>query len=282
MKDYLQNVTITAVYSKIYNEDLFVSDMDMEVETNSYCAGDILNMTFKTNNIAKKYQILFAESAKSDGFKDTDFEDIVTPEEQSVSFEIPKTAKYGKYQGFIKVVDLYGNVSEKYSFDFNIGYPNDIIETKYSDLICVNNFNNNFTAYQWLKNGKEIIGANKQFFIDYPMLNGVYSVIVTDKGGNKIRVCDFKVKDLTSKKSTAMAVKVYPNPAISSQPVTIAIDGFEENTKYEIVIYNQLGALVQRLPNAQETNIIRLQSGVYSGAVVSQKGKQTFKLIISD
>ncbi|MBR4326139.1 MAG: T9SS type A sorting domain-containing protein [Bacteroidales bacterium] len=282
MKDYLQNVTITAVYSKIYNEDLFVSDMDMEVETNSYCAGDILNMTFKTNNIAKKYQILFAESAKSDGFKDTDFEDIVTPEEQSVSFEIPKTAKYGKYQGFIKVVDLYGNVSEKYPFDFNIGYPNDIIETKYSDLICVNNFKNNYTAYQWLKNGKEIVGANKQFFIDYPMLNGVYSVIVTDKGGNKIRVCDFKVKDLTSKKSTAMAVKVYPNPAISSQPVTIAIDGFEENTKYEIVIYNQLGALVQRLPNAQETNIIRLQSGVYSGAVVSQKGKQTFKLIISD
>ena len=280
MKDYLQDITITAVYSKIYNEDLFVSDM--EVETDSYCAGDILNLTFKTNNIAKKYQILFAESAKNDGFQDTDFGNVITPEKQSVSFEIPQTAKYGKYQGFIKVVDLYGNVSEKYPFDFNIGYPNDIIETKYSDLICVNNFNNNFTAYQWLKNGKEIVGANKQFFIDYPMLNGVYSVIVTDKGGNKIRVCDFKVKDLTSKKSTAMAVKVYPNPAISSQPVTIAIDGFEENTKYEIVIYNQLGALVQRLPNAQETNIIRLQSGVYSGAVVSQKGKQTFKLIISD
>ncbi len=280
MKDYLQDITITAVYSKIYNEDLFVSDM--EVETDSYCAGDILNLTFKTNNIAKKYQILFAESAKNDGFQDTDFGNVVTPEKQSVSFEIPQTAKYGKYQGFIKVVDLYGNVSEKYPFDFNIGYPNDIIETKYSDLICVNNFNNNYTAYQWLKNGKEIVGANKQFFIDYPMLNGVYSVIVTDKGGNKIRVCDFKVKDLTSKKSTAMVVKVYPNPAISSQPVTIAIDGFEEDTKYEIVIYNQLGALVQRLPNAQETNIIRLQSGVYSGAVVSQKGKQTFKLIISD
>lgn len=42
-------------------------------------------------------------------------------------------------------------------------YPTDIIETKYSDLICVNNSKNEYIGYKWFKNNKENKGADKQF-----------------------------------------------------------------------------------------------------------------------
>ncbi|MBQ5540383.1 MAG: T9SS type A sorting domain-containing protein, partial [Bacteroidales bacterium] len=273
MKDYLENVSITAVYSKIESEDLYVADIT--VETGTYCAGGVVNLSFRTN--AAKYQVLFYENIAT-----TDFEPVISPQKQNASLEIPKTTKYGNYQGFIRVADNNGNISKSYPFDFSVGYPNDIIETKYSDLICVNNFDNKFTAYQWIKNGREIIGANKQFFIDYPMLSGVYGVIVTDRNGDKFRVCDYRISDLQTKKSAELSVKVYPNPAKASQPVTVKLKGLDGVEKCEILIFNQLGALVYRISNAQSENIIHLKSGVYNGAAFVNGKKLTFKFIIND
>ena len=275
------NVTIATTYKPIKNDKLLIVD-DIIVEADGYCAGDVLRLSFKTTCKKGKYQIMFSERAKTEGFVDLDFADIEDSERQTAMFDIPQLTNYGNYQGFIRVVDVDGNEGAAFPFGFNIDYPNDIIETKYADLICVNNFSHNYVAYQWMKNGKEIAGANKQFYIDYPALNGVYNVIVTDKNGNKFKVCDFRAAELKTKSAPKPSVNVYPNPALSMQPVTIELVGVDNTEKCEIMLYTHSGALVQKIADAKTMNVVYLKSGIYTGVVVINGKKLTFKLIVND
>ncbi|MBP5502492.1 MAG: hypothetical protein J6Y24_06860 [Bacteroidales bacterium] len=275
------NVTIATTYKPIKNDKLLIVD-DIIVEADGYCAGDVLRLSFKTTCKKGKYQIMFSERAKTEGFVDLDFADIEDSERQTAKFDILSSTNYGNYQGFIRVVDVDGNEGAAFPFGFNIDYPNDIIETKYADLICVNNFSHNYVAYQWMKNGKEIAGANKQFYIDYPALNGVYNVIVTDKNGNKFKVCDFRAAELKTKSAPKPSVNVYPNPALSMQPITIELVGVDISEKCEIMLYTHSGALVQKIADAKTLNVVYLKSGIYTGVVVINGKKLTFKLIVND
>ncbi|MBQ9214698.1 MAG: T9SS type A sorting domain-containing protein, partial [Bacteroidales bacterium] len=255
---------------------------DITLETEGYCAGDVINMTFTTDNFAKQYEITFSDEGLKEGFKNIDFKDVTAYQKQLEAFKIPENAKPGKYHAFIRVMDSHGSRSKNFVFEFEVFYPNNIIETKYSDLICVNNFNNEFIGYQWLKNNKEVFGENRQFFFDLPFLNGIYSVVLTKNNGDKIRTCNFEVKDIKQKKFVEKSVKVYPNPAKSGEDINLELSGFDNFNGVYILIYNQLGTVISKISNIKNLNTLSLKRGFYTGTVIDKNEKLNFKIIVND
>jgi len=265
---------------KVDYKELTVSNISAETE--SYCAGDEINLTFATNPYAVEYELTFSNEAQKEGFENIDFHPVASYEQQPASFKIPQSAKPGKYHAFIRVKDSKDSHSKQYAFDFEVLYPTDIIETKYSDLICVNNSKNEYIGYQWFKNNKEIKGADKQFYIDAPMLNGSYSVALILKNGEKIRTCNYIVNNPTLKKSLKPSVNVYPNPAKSSAPIVVELSEMDDLTDAYILIYNQLGVQIDKISNLSPHNTLSLKKGFYHGVVICGSTKLTFKIIVNE
>ena len=265
---------------KVDYKELTVSNISAETE--SYCAGDEINLTFATNPYAVEYELTFSNEAQKEGFENIDFLPVKSYEKQPASFKIPQSAKPGKYHAFISVKDAKDSHSKQYVFDFEVLYPTDIIETKYSDLICVNNSKNEYIGYQWFKNNKEIKGADKQFYIDAPMLNGSYSVALILKNGEKIRTCNYIVSNPTLKKSLKPSVNVYPNPAKSSAPIVVELSEMDDLTDAYILIYNQLGVQIDKISNLTPHNTLSLKKGFYHGVVICGSTKLTFKIIVNE
>ncbi|MDD6001583.1 MAG: hypothetical protein PUC50_05230 [Bacteroidales bacterium] len=265
---------------KVDYKELTVSNISAETE--SYCAGDEINLTFATNPYAVEYELTFSNEAQKEGFENIDFLPVASYEQQPASFKIPQSAKPGKYHAFIRVKDSKDSHSKQYAFDFEVLYPTDIIETKYSDLICVNNSKNEYIGYQWFKDNKEIKGADKQFYIDAPMLNGSYSVALILKNGEKIRTCNYIVSNPTLKKSLKPSVNVYPNPANSSAPVVVELSEMDDLTDAYILIYNQLGVQIDKISNLSPHNTLSLKKGFYHGVVICGSTKLTFKIIVNE
>ena len=99
----------------------------------------------------------------------------------------------------------------------------------------------------------------------------------------RFRVCpsdDFIVEQIAKKK--AASVRTYPNPAVSNQPIYIELENFSDDdfSNAEIVIYNQLGIVVNRISDVKKINSIVLKDGFYNG-IVFRNGVKTlnFKII---
>jgi hypothetical protein len=194
------------------------------------------------------------------------------------------------------VFDEAGAESGLYPFKFSVLYESSIVESKFTDVVLINNKDGEFYKYQWYKSDENgagffsseniIEGAVEQFYNDLPYLKGWYGCIVSSSSSDNIKVCPNYFDFSTSlSKSTVRSVVVYPNPAASMQPVTISLNNFTEYDyeKSIIMIYNSSGSIVATLRNIDKENTISLPSGNYSGIVLTDnKQKLSFKFIVRD
>lgn len=75
-----------------------------------------------------------------------------------------------------------------------------------------------------------------------------------------------------------VAFDIYPNPAQN----IVHIDGLDETTCHEILIYDITGRAVKRYPYCNELNVSELQNGAYMIRIVNHDGSfKTYKLLIS-
>jgi hypothetical protein len=66
------------------------------------------------------------------------------------------------------------------------------------------------------------------------------------------------------------------------EPVTIKINDFDSDSYKNVVIYlyNSTGSLVKTIENVEELNVVTLPFGNYSGIVVFDGNKISFKFIV--
>ncbi|MCQ2252583.1 MAG: hypothetical protein MJZ61_03945, partial [Bacteroidales bacterium] len=281
MSDYISDVRIEAVYEAI-KVDLAVRNIS--VNAGGYCQGQDVVISFSSTTSAVEYEILFDPEAYAAGFQDLGFQTILDNRDQRVTFGVPESVTNGSFVGYIVVRDNYGNMSEKKAFNFDVNYSSDVIKTKFSDMICVDNHEHKYTGYQWIKDGVEIVGANKQYFIDAPALKGSYGLILTMADGSKRRVCDVEINKQLISKAAARSVNVYPNPARSYEDVTISLADFGDDDLQDatIMIYSQIGSLAAKITDVREQNIVNLPAGAYSGMVIFNNSKLSFKFIVTE
>ena len=263
-----------AVASKEYS---FVLQSDPAVK--AFCQGDDVVMTMKFD----------------DRYSDADYFSVETLGidsgnlDEEIKFRIPVGALSG---GNEKLPVKF--FKDGYEFDDVLVFPSDYpLERNikvYEDVLALDNSDGQFTdgKYKWYMDNVELSGVNTQFLdLTKYMTDGqrhVFFASVENVDGDRFRVCpddSFVIEPFLKKK--AAAVKTYPNPAVSSQPVYIELKNFavEDFSETEILIYNQLGGLVQKVSEVEETTEVVLPFGFYSGAVVVRGQKVlNFKILV--
>jgi len=122
----------------------------------------------------------------------------------------------------------------------------DLVYTKWTDVLFVDNGGNSaqgferseFVAYQWMNEGKKIVGENAQWMRTQGEPTGRYYAEITTKDGKKVFTCPCEFKNLPSSESK--------NPHSSKGT---GVQKRLENGKFIIEIdgatYNALGELVK-------------------------------------
>lgn len=197
----------------------------------------------------------------------------------NVLIEIPNDLESGVYKGSVVFngdPELYKE-SEAYPVAITANIPKNAALQIYSDVLLVDNHDNNYSAYQWYKDGNAISGATLQFYSE-PSFSGRYTVKITDKDGKEFMSCP--VKTGVSVKNTKSSVKVYPNPATSGEQFTLEIEEYDPAKDYTIMIFTANGTLVKKLTGLEKINTTTLPGGIYSGSLISNGEKSGFKVIV--
>lgn len=212
----------------------------------------------------------------------------VTPDGDNkyiIELEVPSKTVPGIYQGYITFFadeQLTAPISEQLEFTITVNIPKNIIKQLYENVLFVDNHDELFVSYQWVKNDEKISEsqsryANRQFYFEKE-LKGVYSVLISTKSGIELKACPVdSEKDLT--KTLRPAVNVYPNPAKAGQPFTLQISG-TSNSNARIIIFNNSGIMVHEITMTENSATISLPRGIYSGALIYNNEKIGFKLIV--
>ncbi|MBQ1884628.1 MAG: InlB B-repeat-containing protein, partial [Bacteroidales bacterium] len=197
----------------------------------------------------------------------------------NVLIEIPNDLESGVYKGSVVFngdPELYKE-SDAYPVAITANIPKNAALQIYSDVLLVDNHDNNYSAYQWYKDGNAISGATLQFYSE-PSFSGRYTVKITDKDGKEFMSCPIKTG--VSVKNTKSSVKVYPNPATSGEQFTLEIEEYDPPKDYTIMNFTANGTLVKKLTGLEKINTTTLPMGIYSGSLISNGEKSGFKVIV--
>lgn len=154
--------------------------------------------------------------------------------------------------------------------------------TKWNDVIFISNNPEQFTAYQWYKNGRPVsVNGNYQSYVENGGLDGTYSVLVTYADGSQAMSCPYTVQ---SSGNRNREVTVYPNPASKDQEFIVDVSRFIEadevgNTRLEI--FDMTGRSVLRLTMESVKQKVRISTwGTYMVRVTTAQGEMVTKKVI--
>lgn len=280
-KDYecqIMKIKLDIIYEVRVNGDYkFTAPNDNSITT--FCDGEDVMLTFTLDTKYSKADFVSIETMEVYN------EDL----KEQITFRIPKGALKGGNEP-LKLTFRKESYTADDTVTFPGDYPSEYNIKVYDDVIAIDNSGQHFLndQYTWFIDMKEIPGETKQFLdlLKY-MTDGQkhsFSVKVVDVTGGSFRVCpdeSFTIESIGKRK--AVSVNVYPNPAESGKMFYIELENFgEENfPNTEILIYNQLGTVVEKISAVEKLNPVSLKEGFYSGAVlVSGKKMLNFKIIV--
>ena len=154
-----------------------------------------------------------------------------------------------------------------------------LIHQKFYDVVFVSNYDREYSGYQWFKNGEKLEGETKQFFCDPEKFSGFYQCEITKIDGTKILSCPYYPSTVSIEKPEQVSLNVYPNPSTFGSPVIIKIGNLDLQNA-EIIIFNSKGQVIKRISNPETENEIFLPKGEFSGRLVLDREKLSFKMIV--
>jgi hypothetical protein len=247
----------------------------MLLSTTSGCEGSEFELKYTASSgTPVQYQITFGTAAISAGFQNINFTDLTSAGSiGEVFIHVPSGIPFGTYQASLQLRNELGFVSDLYPFLFVVNVSADYIINKFDDVVLCDNKSNNFSSFQWYKNGVAINGATDQYYSDPEGLVGTYSLNLKTVSGQELQTCS-KVLNIPLIKK--VSVSVYPNPMKSNQVSTVKITGMTDEELQGAVmnVYNIQGVKVYATKTVQQLNSLTLQSldGSYVGHIITAKG----------
>ena len=252
------------------------------VKPDAACEGDALDLNYliKTG-IPTHYKITFGNDAKNTGLRDIAYQTLSgSGNTGTIPISIPYLFADGNYTGTLRMKNELNSESPDYPFQFTVNVSPDNIVTKFDEVILFNNISNRFTAYQWMKNGTEISGATKQYYVDPTGLKGGYSVKLTTADGKTVYTCP-KMLSIFSVKAQVRAI---PNPVKANEQCKIEFSGLtdEQLKKANLAVYNMQGVCIYKLNAVQSITELHLPlNGVYIGKVTGAGDDYVFKIMVT-
>jgi len=155
------------------------------------------------------------------------------------------------------------------------------VRQHWSDALLFDNTSENYTQWQWYKNGTAVSGAFNPYYGETVALNGTYYVMATNRNGNVVQSCPLV---LTGSSTVTGGMKVFPNPATAGTPVTVTCDYTDAAlTGARLVITNITGITIQQLTSVHPSNTVSVPatSGVYTITLLLSNGqKKTVNVLI--
>lgn len=187
----------------------------------------------------------------------------------------------GEYKATIQFFDNTNtatSTTKSFTLKANIP-PKDVILYLYHNVIFVNNHDLLFSKYQWRKDGKDIVGATRQYYTERPELTGTFTVLITPFVGDPVETCPFPTG--ISVKKSATDIKVYPNPATAGKGFNVEILDYVADTNYKILIFSNEGSLVKTISTRERTTEVSLPRGIFTIALTANGEKcGYFKIIV--
>lgn len=247
------------------------------------CEGSYMDLPYTLlTGTPTQYKITFNSAAQNAGIKNISYQTLPSTETSGVlSLHIPDFTQDGTYQGTLKMNNELNVESPDYPFTFTINVSADNILTKFDEVVLFNNFSNRFTGFQWYKNGIEIAGATKQFYVDPTGLVGSYSLKLTTTDNQTLYSCP-RVLNIPASKAK-VDISITPNPAKQESLFAIQINGLnnEQLKDGKLSIYNMQGICVYESSSIENVNKLNLPvTGVYLGHLTASGNEYMFKLII--
>lgn len=249
---------------------------------NVACKGSSFSLPYQVlTGEAAEYSISYDDAAHQAGFVDTNYKALSSAAANgTLTINIPNSNNYGIFTANVCMRNSIKAESKAYSFTFTINVPASLLVKKFDDVILVNNTNNDFTTYQWYKNGGEIADATNQFYCESGGLFGKYYAKVKTTNGIELLTCE---KEVYTTLKSASAIKVYPSPIKQNQTCSVNIDlPSEELIGAELLVYNNQGEMVYKTDKLTQENHITFanKTGMYVLQVRLQSGNRFSQKII--
>ena len=152
-----------------------------------------------------RFDILFSEQAKANGFRDS--VNALLPASDTIAIALPENMPLGAYELTIVFYTATTGSSDCKGTPQTIPFSLDMdgyVHRKWNDVVFVDNSDKNcepdceddkqFVAWQWYKNGELIPGATGQSYYEQGGLNGFYRVQMTTADGTVYYSCLYEMR----------------------------------------------------------------------------------------
>ncbi len=217
-----------------------------------------------TGGLPTYYSLGFGEEARNVGFQDVADAAMTS---NSINIDLPSNVPSGTYQVRVSLKNSNGCESAWYDVKFSVG--EDMVEEMWDDVLICNDLQNEFTAYQWYKNGERITGATMQYYSELGGFSGDYYVIAYN-GSTSVASC--VVQYAASKQEVAIS----PNPLKRYQTLHVTLP-FSADVLFgsRIEIIDAIGRTLYTIDRVEAENgiVIGYPSGVYMVRVSLNDGR---------
>ena len=193
--------------------------------------------------------------------------------ETNKRYIVPAVSRENKGSYYVEVISVCGT-EKSHNIAVNVSSDKMLVE-KWDDVILVDNSTNEYTGYQWYKDGQIITGATNQFYQEIGGLDGCYSVVMVLKDGTIEHSCERCV--YKGKKTFA----VYPNPTLGE----LRVESGEWRVE-NVEVFDVLGRKQETGSRRQEAecgryelNISHLPAGIYFLKIQTETEIITKKII---
>lgn len=245
--------------------------------TTSGCEGSLLELNYKVvSGRPLKYSLTFDDDTNANGLGNIAFSSIPDANTYGViPIYLPEEMPDGTYHGLLKIKNEFDIESADYPFEFTVNVSSKNIVTKYDILLIFNNSNHRFSGFQWIKNGKVITGATKQFYEDPAGLKGSYSLKLKTVNGQTLFTCP---KYLNLKKQSNIGL--FPNPIKINTSRTVRLYGLKnsELQNANLKIYDTSGKCIFENQPSESPFELPLKAGLYMGHLRTKENEYYFKI----
>lgn len=229
------------------------------IEATCASEGSVVSVPFEiTQGTPATYSIIF---------KDARFEPIEgkLPSNGEFAITVPEGVEGGQFEAELHLYSEYGHCeSVAQTFTFNLSHDN-LVYSKWNDVLFIDNHEDKFVSYQWYENGKALEGETEQrLYKPEDGMTGSYYCVMTTTDGATVQTCEYLFSDAPRSADVVAERyhKVTPTHLAPGQTLTIERS---EATNADIIVYDPTGRQVSRVYTESEKTEIKVPSvvGVY-------------------
>lgn len=244
-----------------------------------FCAGDEYHVDYEIlAGAPDTFKISFDQKGITQGFKNvTNVLKNKNEKTGYVYFTVPENVTPGQYDVYVQMLGE-GKYSEVVKVPINIGYDSRYVTKMWNDVLVCDNSNNEFVDYQWMKDNREITGAQGQFYFEEQGLNGYYSLCAVTTTSDTMYVCG-KYFDVPNSKFTITCYPIYSNHGKTSVYVNGLSD--EELKGARMYVYTYEGKLTYWTDVVNKVTEVQAREGYYVIIVVLEDQRSASCMFVS-